>query len=169
MKPTQAKGPYQAQAKITIKASQAKTWALLSEFDNVYKWVPSIKESYGMGKKEVGLGHSRHCKIKGFGGIDEHITVWEEGEGFEYEISPVGPLHGATSRWELSTTENGDTLLTVTLVYSIRLSIIGKMMHKLMMRNKLKNNLDSIVKTVQSVLEDEHASKDFFAKDMKAA
>jgi len=163
MQVSKARGAYKIQTDIVINCSKQKAWALLSEFDSVYKWIPNISASHGQGKQKVGVGHGRHCVIDGFGAIDETITLWSEGEGFEFEISPVGPLYGATSRWELREQASKDTILTVTLVYSVRFGVFGKMMHKMIMRKKLTSNLNSILKTVKSVLEDEQSSSDLFS------
>ncbi|MCJ8314461.1 MAG: SRPBCC family protein [Saccharospirillaceae bacterium] len=151
-----------------INSSKQTAWLLLSEFDNVYKWIPNISSSKGQGLAKVGVGHGRHCVIDGFGAIDETITLWSEGEGVEFEISPLGPLYGATSRWELTENSNGQTVLTVTLVYSVRFGLFGKMLHSLMMRKKLADNLGSILNTVKHVLEDKNTSSELFSKAVVA-
>jgi len=168
MQTSKAKGTYKIQANTVINNSQEIAWALLSEFDNVYKWVPTISSSKGQGLEKVGVGHGRNCVIDGFGSIDETITLWSEGEGFEYDISPIGPLYGATSRWELAENKNGQTVLTVTLVYSVRFGLFGKMLHSMMMRKKLSGSLSGTLNTVKNVLEDKNTSPEVFFKAIAA-
>lgn len=136
--------PLSVSVTTVMNADRAEAWAKLSEFDDVYKWAPGVSKSHALkGKEAVGVGHGRHCEVEGFGGIDEYITAWQEHQGLEYSISPVGPLHKARSRWTLSDSGNGKTRLDIVLSYQVRFGLIGKLMHKFIIKGKLQGSLQS--------------------------
>jgi uncharacterized membrane protein len=144
---------HQVSASIIINSPTEQAWLVLRDFDNVHEWAPTVTESYGIGNKELGVGHGRHCKIKGFGGLDEYITEWSEGKGFDYTVSPVGPLNNATSQWRIDEQGDGQTRLNISLNYETRWGIFGKLMHALMMRSKLKASLNQTVNVVKARVE----------------
>ncbi len=65
-----------------IDASVQKVWEVLADFGDVYRWAPSVTNSYSTSENNNGLEASRHCDIAGFGGIEEYITEWNEGRDF---------------------------------------------------------------------------------------
>lgn len=147
-------GPYQLSVSLEINASQQRVWTVLKDFANVYTWVPSVKESYAIGNGSECIGAGRHCLLEGFGEIDEYITQWSQGDGFVYDVSPLGPLDKAFSCWWLNKINDDTTELTVTFAYDLRFGLFGKLMHKLMMRSKLEKSLplalDALKKRVET-------------------
>ena len=99
------------------------------------------------------VGAGRYCQLDGFGEIEEVITQWNEGEGFVYDVTPLGPLNNAFSSWWLAEQDANTTLLTVTLSYDIRFGLFGKMMHKLVMRKKLEDSLPQTLKALEDRVE----------------
>jgi len=154
MKTKLLQGKYNVNAKIIIKASKHEVWEILKDFNNVYTWAPGVEESYGLNNKSQEVGAGRHCKLEGFGEIDEYIQQWDEGSGFVYDVTPLGPLTNAYSSWFLSSVNENMTTLKVTLNYDIRFGLFGKIMHKLVMRKKLNvalpQTLESIKKRVET-------------------
>jgi hypothetical protein len=150
MKQPTLPGRYQASSNLEIDASQAEVWALLAEFSTVSQWAPQVKESHAIGKGERCVGAGRHCELDGFGAIDEIITTWEEGTGFVYSVSPLGPLDKAFSAWWLTPIGNDRCRLRVTLSYDLRFGAFGKMMHSLVMRKKLEASLPDTLAAVNA-------------------
>lgn len=134
-------GRYDIVKSININATQDKAWQVLRDFNNVYTWAPGVKESYGLNNKSQEIGAGRHCLLDGFGEIDEYILDWEKGSGFTYDVTPLGPLTNASSRWRLSSAGNGVTKLKIVFNYDLRYGLFGKIMHKLIMRKKLNDSL----------------------------
>ncbi len=141
MKAPKLNGKYSVAASIKINASQADTWALLSDFNNVYTWAPGVKVSHGLSQKEKMVGAGRHCELPGFGAIDEVVTQWQEGTGFVYDVTPLGPLNNAYSSWWLTKLNDQTTRLDVVLSYDLRFGLFGKLLHSLIMKNKLQSSL----------------------------
>jgi len=146
-------GQYEVNAKLVIDSEITSTWQVLANFYDVYTWVPGVSKSYALNDLPLGVGAARYCKLDDFGSIEEQITHWVDQVGFVYTISPLGPLNNAISRWWLTPLTNGQTLLEVTLKYDIRFGIFGKMMHKLVMRNKLEKSLPDTLVAVKKQVE----------------
>lgn len=146
-------GKYRVSSSIKIEAPQSEVWRLLEDFGNVYQWAPGVEESHSIGTKDKCVGAGRYCKLEGFGDIEEYITHWHEGNGFIYDVTPLGPLCESLSRWELTSTDKHSTALSVSLVYNIRYSLFGKFMHKVMMRGKLEKSLPQVLEAVKSIVE----------------
>ncbi len=161
-------GDYGISSAINIKASQEKVWEVLKDFTNVYTWAPSVTESHSLNNKKLGVGHGRHCKLDGFGEIDEHITIFEEGQGFVYDVTPLGPLDQAFSSWWLTTNSDQTTRLEVVFSYKIRFGLFGKMMHKLVMRGKLEASFPEGLKAFKNRVETGKLVRPYL-KEMAAA
>lgn len=153
MKAPTLTGKYELVARIDINASQNKSWEVLEDFNNVYTWAPGVVESHGLGLIEKQIGAGRHCKLDGFGEIDEYVTHWQEGIGFVYDVSPLGPLYKAFSSWWLTSIDETNTRLEVVFSYNIRFGLFGKIMHKLIMRGKLEKSLPDTLQSVKKRIE----------------
>lgn len=134
-------GKYEIRTSIIIDAPKAAVWDLLKDFGNVSDWAPAVNKSHYLNDKTSGVGTGRHCDIKGFGGIQEYITEWQENEGFVYSVTPLGPLAASNSRWWLSPIKDNQTRLEIVLNYNVRFGIFGIILHKLIMRRKLEKSL----------------------------
>lgn len=134
-------GKYRVQSDIIVNASTDEVWDVLKEFGSVAEWAPTVTKSYYLDAQTFGVGTGRHCDIQGFGGIDEVVTEWQEGVGFTYSVTPLGPLNNVNSSWQLSRIGDRKTKLQVILSYDLRFGIFGKILHKLVMRRKLEQSL----------------------------
>ena len=144
---TNLPGKYEVVASAQIDKSQADVWSVLEDFANVYTWAPSVAESYTIGNAERGNGAGRHCKVEGFGHIDEYVTEWEEGTGFIYEITPLGPLDKSWSSWKIQALGDTRSRIEVKFSYNLRFGAFGKIMHKLVMRKKLEQSLPQVLES----------------------
>jgi len=144
---------YSVSTEIVINTPREQAWGVLQDFSNVHSWAPSVSDSYQIGKEEKGVGHGRHCDIDGFGGLDEIITEWNENEGFEYTVTPIGPLAPSCSRWSLVKLDESNTLLAVTLSYNLRYGLLGTFLHSVMMQKKLQRSLADTGEAVKARVE----------------
>lgn len=144
---------YLIEKSITINAPLSKVWHVLSDFNDVYTWAPTVTHSSALDDKNNQVGAGRHCKIEGFGAIDEVITQWQENKGFTYSISDLGPLTKGLSRWTLIELAENKTTIKVEFGYELRFSLIGKLLHKLVMRGKLEAGLPDTLKALKTRVE----------------
>ena len=138
---------------ININAAKEEVWAVLEDFNNVYQWAPGVSKSHGLGDKRQEVGAARYCKLEDFGEIDEVVTEWEQGEGFTYTVSALGPLNNAVSRWTLTQKDSNTTQLEVEFAYDIRFGLFGKMMHALVMKKKLHTSLPQTLQDFKNHME----------------
>ena len=141
MKATKLSGKYEVESEIIIDASTAAVWDVLKEFGSVSEWAPAVSKSYYLDSQTSGVGTGRHCDIDGLGSIDEVVTDWQEGVGFSYSVTPLGPLGKSNSTWRLTRVGDSKTKLQVILSYDLRFGLLGKILHKLVMRRKLEQSL----------------------------
>jgi len=144
---------YLIEKQVTINAPLNKVWQVLADFNDVYTWAPTVTHSNGLDEKNNQVGAGRHCKIEGFGSIDEVITQWQEKEGFTYTISDLGPLTKGLSRWILTESTANKTIITVEFGYELRFSLVGKLLHKLVMRRKLEAGLPETLQALKKRVE----------------
>jgi uncharacterized membrane protein len=138
---------------ITINAPIKEAWQVLADFNNVYTWAPGVSESHGLGNEEQKIGAARYCKLADFGTIDEVVTQWQEGQGFTYTVSALGPLDNAISRWHLIEVDAQTSRLEVELAYDIRFGLFGKLMHRFVMRKKLETSLPQTLQAFKTRIE----------------
>ena len=128
------------EAQIVIDAPVEKVWEVLADFGAVYRWAPSVTDSYSTSKNNSGSEASRHCDVAGFGGIEETVTEWNEGREFTYVFTGVGPISEGYSTWSVK--PQGDkTLVYTELRYTVRFGPLGALMNALIMRRKLAQSL----------------------------
>jgi len=101
----------------------------------------------------MGVGHGRHCYIKGFGGIDEFITEFRAEHSFAYSVSPVGPFNNARSSWSISEIAPNETRLNIQISYELRFGILGNIMHSLMARKKIEQGVAETASAAKSAIE----------------
>jgi ribosome-associated toxin RatA of RatAB toxin-antitoxin module len=160
---------YSQNKSTTINAPLDKVWAILSDFNDVYTWAPTVTESYALNTKNQQVGAARHCEIKGFGGIDEVITQWKENVGFTYTVSDLGPLTAAQSQWKIEQVGSDKTKLTVELGYNLKFGIFGKLLHSLMMKSKLSESLALTLLAVKDRVETGKLVRPFVDKKLVSA
>ena len=125
---------------IVIDAPVQQVWEVLADFGGVYRWAPSVTNSYSTSDSNGGREASRHCDVAGFGGIEETITEWNEGREFTYVFTGVGPISEGYSTWSVK--PQGDkTLVHTELRYTVRFGPLGVLMNALIMRRKLNQSL----------------------------
>jgi hypothetical protein len=168
MKAPKLPGKYEVISEVIINASTDEVWDVLKKFGSVSDWAPAVSKSYYVGSQQAGVGTKRHCEIDGFGGLDEVVTDWQEGVGFAYSVTPLGPLDKSNSSWWLTRIGDSSSKLEVTFSYDLRFGLLGKILHKLVMRRKLEKSLPDTLAAVKSHLADVLASQSEVATPVAA-
>lgn len=159
MKAPQLPGKYEVKNEVIINAPAEVVWDVLKDFGNVSDWAPTVTKSHYLNSITSGVGMGRHCDIEGFGSIQEYITYWEEGVGFTYSITPIGPLAESNSSWWLSRIDDKTTKLQFNLSYDIRFGLFGIILHKLVIRKKLKQSLPETLAATKKQVENNYKLK----------
>ena len=158
MNAPQLHGKYAVKTAVIINTPTATVWDVLKDFGNVSDWAPTVTKSYYLNAKSSGVGTGRHCDIKGFGSIQEYITDWQEGKGFVYSVTALGPIAASNSSWWLTRIDDQTTKLEVVLSYNIRFGLFGRIMHKLIMRKKLEQSLPETLAATKKHVENIYRS-----------
>lgn len=116
--------PYVIRAEQRVAAPPAAVWAVLADFGNIHRWSPTVTASRLTSTATAGPGCSRACDIRGMGRIDETVTAWDEGRGFTYEATPLGPMGVARNRWTVAAAPGG-SVVSVELSYGLRFGMVG--------------------------------------------
>lgn len=120
-----------------IEAPAEAVWQVLADFSVADTWAPQVTRSYSLTEHDRGLGAGRHCDIKGFGSIQETITDWQEGRSLTYDVTPLGPIAVAWSRWSVRSIDADSCQLIIDFSYNTRFGLFGKLMSALVMKRKL--------------------------------
>ncbi|MEE1673394.1 SRPBCC family protein [Agarivorans aestuarii] len=145
------KGKYKVETSVDINAPVEQVWAVIGDFTNV-AWAPSVTASHPIGRADLGVGAGRHCALQGFGEIDEYITQWSEGQGFVYNVSPLGPLNNGHSSWWIEKVGE-NSRVNIVLSYDLRFGLFGRLLHALVMRKKLKGSLPQTASAIKTRVE----------------
>ncbi|MFC1975698.1 SRPBCC family protein [Chloroflexota bacterium] len=127
---------------VRIKAPKEKVWEMLADFGNIHLFSPGVPQSYLTSDQQRGVGTTRHCDLAGGpiqnASVEERIIAWNEGESMQIEIyegTGTPPFKKAVATISVRE-DNGGTLVTGTLAYSLRLGPVGYLMDKLMVASQ---------------------------------
>ena len=124
-----------------IEAAPLAVWEILSDFHAVDTWVPRVARVVPIGETKRGLGTARHCDVRGLGGLDEVVNVWEESRRLGYRVTPVGPIGRSQSLWEIEPVGPKSARVKLRLDYDMRLGPLGALLHAVLVRRLLERNL----------------------------
>jgi len=145
---------YTITVKHNINAPLEVIWQVLSDFNNVSTWAPAVTHSIGLNDKNNQVGAGRLCTITGFGTIEETITQWQDKNSFTYTVSDIGPLTKTVSHWLLQSASENCTTVSIEFNYLLKFSIFGKLLHKLIMRNKLEKGIKDTLSALEKRVKD---------------
>ncbi len=114
-----------------IEASQEKTWAVLSDIENIPLWSEPVISATCTTKAKRGVGAVRTCELKNNITITERWVSWQEGHSFTYEGYNLPMVKSAKNTWSLRS-ENGKTLLTTQAEVVLKGGVFGRLLEPLM-------------------------------------
>jgi uncharacterized protein YndB with AHSA1/START domain len=103
-------------------------WPFFSDFPNLAAHWTGPRATRAIGTQTSGVGARRHVDLKPIGGMDETVTVWEEGRRIDTSnrASPLVPFSRAETTLQLAP-EGGGTLATFDYTYVPRGGPIGRL------------------------------------------
>lgn len=107
------------QSRLTIDASPAEVWSLLSALDQIHTWSPDVSRPTITTRETEGVGAARQLRISSFT-LLERVTVWEPEQTLAYTIEDLPSIViTAHNRWTLDPVPEGTRVtLTNTLTLS---------------------------------------------------
>lgn len=118
----------------TLKISKSKAWQNISNFKNIHKIHPMVKEAVIIGELDEGLGAKRLCTFNDDSQVREEVIGWQEGVLLEVEIKEMNmPIKYLANKIEL----DQDNITTTTTFKAKNLFaeiLIGFIMRPLLVR-----------------------------------
>ncbi|MDP6667667.1 MAG: SRPBCC family protein [Dehalococcoidia bacterium] len=125
---------------IKVNSTPERVWDVLSDFNGVAKWSPTVLTSERTTSNEQGMGAVRACEVSGLGDIEETVVDWKDGEYLTIDLTPFGPMKFARSTWSIRSSD-GVTIVRATVTLEAKFGILGKLMEKMIMRSKFSKVL----------------------------
>jgi uncharacterized membrane protein len=88
--------------RVTIDAPAGRVWTVLADFGGVAVWAPDVLHSRLTSGSTARVGCERTCRVRGLGEVSEKVTAWEEGRGFDIEVSGPAMLKSAVASLQLT-------------------------------------------------------------------
>jgi len=122
---------------IWIDASKNEVWAVLADFGNIYRYSPTVLQSYSSNDKPRGLGAERHVEMsfEGTSG-NERIVEWHEGQKMVLELyngQNMPPWKNAVAEFSVRE-HNGGTMVQAAFNYDMKFGPIGALMDRFMIQ-----------------------------------
>lgn len=127
--------------RIPINLPLAQAWELLSDLGQAHHYVPGIVATRMTTKQTKGVGASRTVVRRNGAELDETVTDWWEGRGFQLRLhqgAKDAPFRGAFFRYELNELPAQQTELTASMGYSLPLGALGRLFDHLVLARVIK-------------------------------
>lgn len=131
-----------------IRVPCERAWELLRDLSLAHNYVPGLVKTEITTECKEGIGASRKVFQSEAKGIDETIEEWNTGRGFLIRLhcgdcgAPF-PFKQAHFRYAIDG-HGPDTLLTASLVYTMRWGAIGRMLDRLLLKRFIKKRIRDV-------------------------
>ena len=132
---------------IKIDAPPQEVWDILADFGGIYKYNPSVSQSYSTSPANSGLGATRHCDLRPTGTVEERIIAWNEGHDYKVDIfegKGVPPFRSSIAHLVVEPDRRG-TKASMRLDYSLKYGVLGKLMDKLVVKSQFSKAIPGIL------------------------
>jgi hypothetical protein len=140
--------------RIKINATKQEVWAVLSDFGEIYRWNPGVRDSYCTSGTTQGTLATRRCElVKGDDYLDERITEWRDGRSFKVEIYDTNlPIHRNVVEFSVESTDTG-AMVTVTPDYTLKYGPVGWLMDRIMVRQLFNGGMEDLLSGLKYYVE----------------
>jgi len=146
-------GMTQLNHEISIQAPTDKVFAVLSDLEAVQHYNPGVKKATYISDNREGAGAARVCDLGKDGQVKERVVDWRPGESITMELYE-SPWPIEFMKWKTVVKSTGDgTLLSQTLDYQMKFGLLGSLMDRLMMRNKMDKTLSQVFGSLKNYVE----------------
>jgi hypothetical protein len=124
-------------------------WQKLRDLSVAHHYVPGLTGTEIRTALKEGVGASRRVFQGGGRWLDETVTEWAEGQGFEIRLhraeqGMVAPFREASFRYWLEDAGPSRTRLVLTLSYNLRWGVFGALLERLAMGRGVRANLRDV-------------------------
>jgi|GEM_PF-2281162 len=138
---------------IRINASKHQVFDTLANLELVAEYNPNIQAAKYLSSEPMrGVGSARECSTKD-GPIRERVTGFEEGKEISMELYAHNwPIE--LMNWTTRVAVDGEgTLVTQSLNYKMKFGLLGALLNKVVMKNKMDKTLNEVFKSMRDYIE----------------
>ena len=141
---------------IWVDASKKEVWSVLADFGDIYRFSPTVRQSYSSNDKPSGLGAERHVEMsfEGTSGY-ERIVEWHEGQKMVLELydgQNMPPWKNALAEFSVRE-HNGGTMVRAAFNYDMKLGPIGALMDRFMIQPQFGETFGSQLAGLKQYIE----------------
>jgi hypothetical protein len=146
----------QVSTQVQIKAPADKLWKVLVGLDSLSQWAPNANSETAPQNSET-MTAARYYDANPFHNAEERATGWEEGHHYSYEVKNIGPIKSAYNRFSLNPVGDGETVLTQTLDFQMKLGPVGALMDTLVFRPQFRKQMKESLAALKEYVEHDEA------------
>jgi len=138
-----------------INAPKDQVWAVMADYENIFAYVSSVKNSEHIGGPHQGVGAVRRCDVMMGMELTEEVVAWEEGRSYTVSVRssmPTNPHYATLAVKELGPSQ---TEMKFVMQYQMKGGVFGKVMNAVMMRSFMKRNMDGMLKDISDYVTSE--------------
>jgi uncharacterized protein YndB with AHSA1/START domain len=147
----------QLSTQVQIKAPADKLWKALVDLDSLSQWVPDNTSSETASPSDETMSSARYYDASPFPNVEEHATGWEEGHHYAYEVKNIGPIKSAYNCFSLNPVGEGETVLTQTLDFQMKLGPVGALMDTLVFHPQFRKQMEQSLAALKEYVEHNEA------------
>jgi uncharacterized protein YndB with AHSA1/START domain len=147
----------QLSTQVQIKAPADKLWKALVDLDALSQWVPDNTSSETTSQNSETMTTPRYYDADPFHNAEERATGWEEGHHYAYEVKNIGPIKSAYNRFSLDPVGEGETVLTQTLGFQMKLGPVGALMDTLVFSPQFRKQMEQSLAALKEYVEHNEA------------
>ena len=147
----------QLSTQVQIKAPADKLWKVLVDLDSLPQWAPDNASSETASQNSETMTTARYYDATPFRNAKERATGWEEGHHYAYEVKNIGPIKSAHNRFSLNPVGEGETVLTQTLDFQMKLGPVGALMDTLVFRPQFRKQMEQSLAALKEYVEHNEA------------
>jgi uncharacterized membrane protein len=147
----------QLSTQVQIKARADKLWKVLVDLDSLPQWAPDNASSETASQNSETMTTARYYDATPFPNAEEHATGWKEGHHYAYEVKNIGPIKSAYNRFSLNPVGEGETVLTQTLDFQMKLGPVGALMDTLVFRPQFRKQMEQSLAALKEYVEHNEA------------
>jgi uncharacterized membrane protein len=143
----------QLSTQVQIKAPADKLWEVLVDLDSLPQWIPDNASSETASQNSETMTNAQYYDATPFHNTEERATDWEEGHHYAYEVKNIGPIKSAYNRFSLHRVGEGETVLTQTLDFQMKLGLVGALLAALVFRPQFRKQMEQSLAALKEYVE----------------
>ena len=145
-------------ARVLLDLPRDQAWEKLRDLSLAHNYVPGIIRTEIRSEKKEGVGASRRVYQTETRGMDETVTEWNAGQGFQIKLhrddeGPMWPFREGAFRYHLDDAGNGQTALSISLMFTMRHGAFGRFLARTLLAGIFRKTVQDVALSLKSFYE----------------